>query len=44
MWEIVHPCRVESFRKAVSTDKDDLVTDLEIIDNMNGMLKLVDNV
>ena len=44
VWKTVHPCRVESFRKAVSTVKDDLVTDPEIIDNMNGMLKLVDNV
>ena len=32
-----------TFLKAMSTVKDDLVTDLEIIDNLNGMLKLVDN-
>ena len=43
VWETVHPCRVESFRKVMSTVKDDLVTDPEIIDNLNGMLKLVDN-
>ena len=44
VWKTVHPCRVESFRKSVSTVKDDLVTDPEIIDNLNGMLKLADNV
>ena len=44
VWETVHPCSVESFRKAMSTVKDDLVTDPEIIDNLNGLLKLVDNV
>ena len=27
----------------MSTDKDDLVTDPVIIDNMNGMIKLADN-
>ena len=45
MWETVHPCRVESFQKVVSTVKDDLVMDSEIIDNfnLNIMLKLVDN-
>ena len=43
MCETVHPCRVESFQKAMSTVKDDLAMDAEIIDNLNGMLKLVDN-
>ena len=43
VWETVHPYRVESFQKAVSMVKDDLVRDAEIIDNLNGMLKLVDN-
>ena len=43
VWETVHPCRVESFQNAVSTVKDDLVTGREIIDNLNEMLKLVDN-
>ena len=44
VWETIHPCRVESCRKAVSTVEDDFVTDPVIIDNLNGMLKLVDNV
>jgi hypothetical protein len=40
---IVHPCRVKSFRKAVSAVMDDLVTDSVIIDNLNMIVKLVDN-
>ena len=39
MVNIVHPCRVKSFRKAVSTVKDDLVPDSETIENLNGMIK-----
>jgi hypothetical protein len=38
--KVVHPCRVKSFRKAVSTVMDDLGTDSEIIDNFNRMVKL----
>ena len=34
------PCRDESFRKAVSTVKDDLVNDFVIIDNKNLIVKL----
>ena len=36
---IVHPCRVKSFRKAVSTVMDDLVTDSRIIDDINLIVK-----
>ena len=36
---IVHPCRVKSFRKAVSAVMDDLVPDFETIENMNRMIK-----
>ena len=43
MVNIVHPCRVKSFRKAVSAVMDDLVTDSVIIDNLNVIVKLVDN-
>ena len=38
-FHIVHPCRDKSFRKAVSAVMDDLVTDSEIINNFNGMIK-----
>jgi hypothetical protein len=38
--KVVHPCRVKSFRKAVSTVMDDLGTDVEIIENMNLIVKL----
>jgi hypothetical protein len=38
--KVVHPCRVKSFRKAVSTVTDDLGTDSVIIDNFNRMVKL----
>jgi hypothetical protein len=38
--KVVHPCRVKSFRKAVSTVMDDLGTDVMIIDNFNRMVKL----
>jgi hypothetical protein len=38
--KVVHPCRVKSFRKAVSTVMDDLGMDSEIIDNFNRMVKL----
>jgi hypothetical protein len=34
------PCRVKSFRKSVSTVKDDLETDVEIIENFNLIIKL----
>ena len=40
MANIVHPCRVKSFRKAVSTVKDDLGKDVMIIDNLNLIVKL----
>ena len=40
MGKVVHPCRVKSFRKAVSTVTDDLVMDSVIIDNMNLIVKL----
>ena len=36
---IVHPCRVKSFRKVVSAVMDDLVPDSETIENMNRMIK-----
>jgi hypothetical protein len=38
--KVVHPCRVKSFRKAVSTVMDDLGTDVMIIDNFNLIVKL----
>lgn len=42
--KVVHPCRVKSFRKAVSTVTDDLVMDSVIIDNLNLIVKLDVNV
>jgi hypothetical protein len=33
--KVVHPCRVKSFQKAVSMIKDDLGTDVEIVENLN---------
>ena len=36
---IVHPCRVKSFRKAMFTVMDDLVTDSRIIDDINLIVK-----
>ena len=42
MVNIVHPCRVKSFRKAVSAVMDDLVTDSVIIENLNIIVKVVD--
>ena len=33
--KVVHPCRVKSFRKAVSAVMDDLVTYSEIIEELN---------
>ena len=44
MGKVVHPCRVKSFRKVVSTVKDDLVMDSVIIDNFNLIVKLGINV
>jgi hypothetical protein len=41
---VVHPCKVKSFLKAVSTVTDDLVMDSVIIDNMNLIVKLGINV
>ena len=38
--EVVHPCRVKSFRKAVSAVMDDLVTDSGIIEDLNKIVKL----
>jgi hypothetical protein len=38
--KVVHPCRVKSFRKAVSTVMDDLGTDFVIIENFNLIVKL----
>ena len=35
MGKLVHPCRVKSFRKAVSAVMDDLGIDDKIIENMN---------
>ena len=35
MGNLVHPCRVKSFRKAVSTVMDDLGIDDKIIENIN---------
>ena len=43
MVNIVHPCRVKSFRKAVSVVMDDLVTDSVIIENLNIIVKVVAN-
>ena len=40
MDKIVHPCRVKSFRKAVSAVMDNLGTDVETIENMNLIVKL----
>ena len=40
MGKVVHPCRVKSFRKAVSAVMDDLVTDSEIIEDLNKIVKL----
>ena len=39
VWVKCTPCRDKSFRKAVSTVKDDLVK-VEVIDNLNERLKL----
>ena len=38
--KVVHPCRVKSFRKAVSTVMDDLRTNVKIIENYNLIVKL----
>ena len=35
----MHPCRVKSFRKAVSTVTDNLGKDDKTIENLNGMIK-----
>ena len=35
---LVHPCRVKSFRKAVSTVMDDLGMDDKIIENLNNKI------
>ncbi len=40
MGKVVHPCRVKSFRKAVSTVTDDLGMDSVIIENFNLSVKL----
>jgi hypothetical protein len=40
MGKVVHPCRVKSFRKAMSTVTNDLGTDVMIIDNFNLIVKL----
>jgi hypothetical protein len=37
---VVHPCRVKSFRKAMSSVMDDFGTDSVIIDNSNLIVKL----
>jgi len=39
---IVHPCRIKSFRKTVSAVMDDLATYSEIIENLNVIVKPVD--
>jgi hypothetical protein len=39
--KVVHPYRVKSFRKAVSTVMDDLGMDSVIIENFNLIVKLV---
>src|SRR5664279_734823 len=33
--KVVHPCRDKSFRKAMSAVMDDLVTDSEIVEDLN---------
>jgi hypothetical protein len=38
--KVVHPCRVKSFQKAVSTVMDDLGMDSVIIENFNLIVKL----
>jgi hypothetical protein len=38
--KVVHPCRVKSFQKAVSTVMVDLGTDSVIIENINLIVKL----
>jgi hypothetical protein len=38
--KVVHPYRVKSFQKAVSTVMDDLGTDVMIIENFNLIVKL----
>jgi hypothetical protein len=38
--KVVHPWRVTSFRKAVSTVTDDLGMDFETIENFNLIVKL----
>jgi hypothetical protein len=38
--KVVHPCRVKSFQKAMSTVTDDLGTDSEIIEKFNLIIKL----
>ena len=40
MGKVVHPCRVKSFQKAVSTVTDDLGTDVKTIENFNLIVKL----
>ena len=40
MGKFVHPCRVKSFRKAVSVVMDDLMTDSGIIEDLNKIVKL----
>jgi hypothetical protein len=38
--KVVHPCRVKSFQKAVSTVMDDFGMDVMIIENFNLIVKL----
>jgi hypothetical protein len=38
--KVVHPCRVKSFQKAMSTVMDDLGMDSVIIENINLIIKL----
>jgi hypothetical protein len=38
--KVVHPCRVKSFRKDMSTVTDDLGMDVMVIDNFNLIVKL----
>ena len=40
MGKLVHPCRVKSFRKAVSAVMDDLGIDDKIIENLNILINL----
>src|SRR5664279_2056466 len=40
LFNFVHPCKVKSFRKAVSAVMDDLVTHSEIIEDLNKIVKL----